>query len=141
MVTGKSVLSHDEKLQTTIESLMADLPRPAFIAAMMEILDERNDLREDVAAARERLGRATEFTFEEIDVVIAARFNKRAEGAGMHWVIHRVKDPKRFLNREGRWETQEEKAYSSSAFIERTRMFLDEAFAIVEKLLPPSRPE
>ncbi len=92
-----------------------------------------------VTAMREMLARATTFTFEEIDVTIQARFNNRDEGPEIQWIVHQEEDSKRLLNTVGKWETETDKRYQDDDFIDRTRMSLEGAFALVDKLLPPSR--
>lgn len=83
----------------------------------------------------EILSRATQFLFEELDLVIAARHNNRDEGAEVRWVVHKAGNPLRLLNKQGRWETQTLRAYNSDAFIARTRMTLGEAFSLATGIL------
>jgi len=90
----------------------------------------------EIEELKKRLARASEFRFEEADLVISMRLNNRDEGSAIRWVIHRVGKPNLLCNTHGLWETQTRKAYRSDSFVGRTRMTLDEAFELVTSFLP-----
>lgn len=98
-------------------------------------------IRDALEAGRKRdselLEHASEFYFQgsDKDLAVAARFNNRDEGPEVRWVVHEAGKPNPLVNVRGDWEIQTEESYQDDAFINRTRMSLDEAFALVKRSL------
>lgn len=90
---------------------------------------------------RELLDKATQFCFRGPvkDLVIAARFDSRDEGASIRWVIYEAEKPKRLLSAHSKWENETWKTRKDGAFIGRTRMHFDVAFILVRRLLAAQR--